>query len=182
MTPYFVDNYYPIGYKKISIPAGAIGLKLSNGETVKIRKITPGCGSFSVSTESYSFTIDGLFICLRDYSSVRDEIKELHHSLYVVSYEVGKAPAELPKIKCHISGDKFGNNFVSMSKKDFNEHIGTSTFSSSDIIEKRIKVYLRERDQFSKILDTYSSTINFDIAFGKLDYSIHPLITNPTGY
>lgn len=179
-----MKKYYPKGYKKLIIPPDAISVKLSNGENLKIVKITPGCGSFSIRTEGYSFTSNGLFVIERDYKSVSDEVKKFHHSCYVISYEIDNTLRIIPTIKCHISGDSKGNNFVSISKKSMVTYIPATIWRSADMsfVESGTKVYLREKDQFSKIIDYFGDTINFDITFGKLDYTTHPLITNPTKY
>ena len=177
-----MKKYYPKGYKPITIPVNATKLKISNGITTNVIHVIPGCGSFSVKSEDYSFTIDGLWMTERDYKYASDETKYLHHKLYVVLYETdcGLFPeTNKPTIKCYITGDIIGNNFVSISKKNVMAYLPSVNL---DILEKETKVYLREKDQFSKVIDEYGDVVVFDITFGKLDYSIHPLITNPSGY
>jgi hypothetical protein len=177
-----MKKYYPKGYKKLTIPPNVISVKLSNGENIKVTNTNPGCGSFYILTENhYSFSIDGLWIVERDYKYASDETKRVHHSNYVVSYTTTEIK---PTIKCHISGDSKGNNFVSISKKTLITYIPDTIWGSIDMnfIESETKVYLREKDQFSKIIDYFGDTINFDMTFGKLDYTTHPVITNPSGY
>ena len=179
-----MKKYYPKGYKPITIPDNATKITISTGVTTDVAYVKPECGSFSVKTEGYSFTIDGLWITERDYKYASDATKKTHHETYVVSYETdcGVFPVpNKPTVKCYITGDAIGNNFVSISKKNILTHLPSTNI---DLIENQTvkNVYLREKDQFSKLIDFYGETIDFDITFGKLDYTKHPLITNPSGY